>query len=111
QTLDDPRWKTLASAISSGVLSRIRAGGWTCGVPQGVETPGLLAGLAGIGYGLLRLASPAVIPSILGLGPPNSWQRDGQACLLGYRHGSAFRCSDRFRSVGRPGAVSLFSFN
>ena len=36
----------------------------------GVETPGLMVGLAGIGYELLRLADPAVIPSILLLEPP-----------------------------------------
>jgi type 2 lantibiotic biosynthesis protein LanM len=70
QLLDDPRWKASASAIASSILKRFKAGGWICGVPQGVETPGLLVGLAGIGYGLLRLADPARIPSILTLAPP-----------------------------------------
>jgi lantibiotic modifying enzyme len=40
---------------------------WSCGTPQGVETPGLMTGLAGIGYGLLRLAEPARVPSVLTL--------------------------------------------
>jgi lantibiotic modifying enzyme len=39
-----------------------------CGTPGGVATPGLLRGLAGIGYGLLRLSFPEV-PSVLLLSP------------------------------------------
>ncbi|MCO1578039.1 type 2 lanthipeptide synthetase LanM family protein [Crossiella sp. SN42] len=39
--------------------------GPACGAPAGVATPGLLNGLAGIGYGLLRLASPDHVPSVL----------------------------------------------
>jgi type 2 lantibiotic biosynthesis protein LanM len=70
QLLDDARWKVSASTISSSILESIKARGWICGVPQGVETPGLLVGLAGIGYGLLRLADPGRIPSILTLAPP-----------------------------------------
>ena len=37
---------------------------WPCGVGDG-ETPGLMLGLAGIGYFFLRLDDPAGIPSIL----------------------------------------------
>ncbi|MER7548214.1 type 2 lanthipeptide synthetase LanM family protein [Spirillospora sp. NPDC127506] len=33
--------------------------------------PGLLAGLSGIGYGLLRRARPADVPPVLALAPPN----------------------------------------
>jgi lantibiotic modifying enzyme len=36
-----------------------------CGTPAEVETPSLMIGLAGIGYGLLRLASPETVPSVL----------------------------------------------
>jgi lantibiotic modifying enzyme len=36
-----------------------------CGTPGGVSTPGLLNGLAGIGYGLLRLGFADRIPSAL----------------------------------------------
>lgn len=39
--------------------------GFLCGVPCFVETPGLMDGLAGIGYGLLRLAEPERVPSVL----------------------------------------------
>ncbi|NJL57749.1 hypothetical protein HC928_23425 [bacterium] len=43
---------------------------WACGTPTGVETPGLMMGLAGIGYQLLRLANPQSVPSILTLEVP-----------------------------------------
>lgn len=36
-----------------------------CGVPDGVLTPGLLTGLAGLGHGLLRLGFPDRVPSVL----------------------------------------------
>ncbi len=38
-----------------------------CGTPGGVPSPGLLTGLAGIGYGLLRLGFSARVPSLLPL--------------------------------------------
>jgi lantibiotic modifying enzyme len=38
---------------------------WPCGVPNGGETPGLMLGLAGIGYFYLRLYDSARNPSIL----------------------------------------------
>jgi lantibiotic modifying enzyme len=51
------------------VLSRY---GPRCGVPGGVSTPGLLNGLAGIGYGLLRLGFANRVPSVLLLEPTPS---------------------------------------
>jgi type 2 lantibiotic biosynthesis protein LanM len=39
------------------------------GIP-GTEPPGLMVGLAGMGYTLLRVAAPARVPSILALTPP-----------------------------------------
>jgi type 2 lantibiotic biosynthesis protein LanM len=44
--------------------------GPVCGTPGGTATPGLMAGLAGIGHGLLRLGFPDRVPSILLLQPP-----------------------------------------
>ncbi|GHO83568.1 type 2 lanthipeptide synthetase LanM family protein [Dictyobacter formicarum] len=44
--------------------------GWVSGLPLGVETPGMMLGLAGIGYELLRLAQPQVVPNLLLLAPP-----------------------------------------
>ena len=36
-----------------------------CGTPDGTTTPGLMAGLSGVGYSLLRRAFPNALPSIL----------------------------------------------
>jgi lantibiotic modifying enzyme len=36
-----------------------------------LTNPGLMVGLAGIGYGLLRLADPQRVPSVLVLAPPS----------------------------------------
>jgi lantibiotic modifying enzyme len=51
------------------VVSRHRS---LCGTPGGVPTPGLLSGLAGIGYGLLRLGFAERVPSALLLASPNA---------------------------------------
>ena len=56
--------------LAGRALQSVRQNGWICGVPRGVETPSLLTGVAGIGYGLLRLAEPEAVPSILSLQPP-----------------------------------------
>lgn len=54
---------------TASVLDGIRQRGWVCGTPNGTETPGLMTGVAGIGYGLLRLAEPERVPSVLTLAP------------------------------------------
>lgn len=51
------------------IIASIRKYGWLCGVPLGVESPALMNGLAGICYGLLRLAEPGRVPSLLTLSP------------------------------------------
>ncbi|HEU5110025.1 MAG TPA: type 2 lanthipeptide synthetase LanM family protein, partial [Micromonosporaceae bacterium] len=51
------------------VLDAIERYGAHCGVPGGLATPGLLTGLAGIGYGLLRLGFADRVPSVLLLEP------------------------------------------
>jgi type 2 lantibiotic biosynthesis protein LanM len=51
------------------VLDAIDRYGPTCGTPRAVSTPGLLNGLAGIGWGLLRLGFPDRVPSVLLLEP------------------------------------------
>jgi lantibiotic modifying enzyme len=47
------------------VLDAIGRYGVSCGTPGGVATPGLMSGLAGIGYGLLRLGFADRVPSVL----------------------------------------------
>jgi type 2 lantibiotic biosynthesis protein LanM len=66
----DPRWKPEANRLASTILDSIQRHGWLCGELSGVETPGLMTGLAGIGYELLRLADPMHVPSVLALEGP-----------------------------------------
>ena len=68
-TLKDSYWKTQLDYFSAIILESIKEHGWLCGVPLGVETPGLMTGLAGIGYQLLRVAEPEKVPSVLVLEP------------------------------------------
>jgi class II lanthipeptide synthase len=56
------------TAVAS-LLTRVDNGRCRSGSPSGVETPGLMTGLAGIGYQLLRLGNPSRIPSVLLLEP------------------------------------------
>jgi type 2 lantibiotic biosynthesis protein LanM len=56
--------------LSAMIVQRIETSGWQTGVSMGVETPGLLTGIAGIGYELLRLARPERIPNLLILEEP-----------------------------------------
>lgn len=49
------------------VLGILEQHGARCGSPNAVPTPGLLTGLAGIGYGLLRLGFTDQVPSVLRL--------------------------------------------
>lgn len=67
---NNPQLTRRTYEIASSILDSMDKHGWLCGVPMGVETPGLMTGLAGIGYGLLRLAEPEFVPSILTLAPP-----------------------------------------
>ncbi|MFJ6466858.1 type 2 lanthipeptide synthetase LanM family protein [Streptomyces sp. NPDC091387] len=47
------------------VLATVEAQQHRCATPDQVPSPGMLTGLTGIGYGLLRLYSPARVPSAL----------------------------------------------
>lgn len=70
-----PELSANVDRVAEGVFRNIISTGFVCGIPLGVESPGLMTGLAGIGFGLLRLADPARIPSVLVLEPPVA--RDG----------------------------------
>src|SRR5262249_19789723 len=70
ETLQDPRWRTEAEHRTTLILENIERQGWRCGTPTRVESPGLMTGLAGIGYGLLRQAEPERVPSVLVLAGP-----------------------------------------
>ncbi len=66
----DRRSASEVARLAGVILESIGRRGWLCGLPSGVESPGLMTGLAGIGYGLLRLAAPERVPSVLTLAPP-----------------------------------------
>ncbi len=70
QCLGGEIWQESLKRMTAQIVKSIDEFGFLCGVPLGIETPGLLCGLAGIGYGLLRLASPSQVPSVLLLDPP-----------------------------------------
>ena len=63
--LDEARWSTRWAVYTARLVASLEQHGWVTGIPLGVESPGLMTGLAGIGYGLLRLAEPQRVPSIL----------------------------------------------
>ncbi|WP_367137527.1 type 2 lanthipeptide synthetase LanM family protein [Saccharothrix sp. HUAS TT1] len=66
------RGHALAAAMQTRraglVLGALEQYGARCGTPGGVPSAGLLTGLSGIGYGLLRLGFPEQVPSVLLLG-------------------------------------------
>lgn len=55
----------------TSILHSIEQLGFISGAPRGIETVGLMTGLAGMGYELLRLAYPEAVPSVLTLEPPS----------------------------------------
>jgi type 2 lantibiotic biosynthesis protein LanM len=70
QLLDDDGYRAEAARLAARILDSVEREGWCTGVPLGVETPGLMLGIAGIGYQLLRLARPDLVPSVQALEPP-----------------------------------------
>ncbi|HSG39941.1 MAG TPA: type 2 lanthipeptide synthetase LanM, partial [Thermoanaerobaculia bacterium] len=74
EKLNRPDWAERAGRIAGGILAGLRERGPLFGLPGRTEPPGLMTGLAGIGYGLLRLAAPERVPSVLILeGPDRPW--------------------------------------
>ena len=70
RALGDGALTAKADRLAAGILARIEQHGPRCGASTTTEIPGLLAGLAGIGYGLLRAADPDRVPSVLLLETP-----------------------------------------
>ena len=67
RTNGDAELAERAWRIAGGIANSIRERGWVFGLPGNIETPGLMAGLAGVGYGLGRLARPDLFPDLLTL--------------------------------------------
>ena len=66
---DHPAVEAVRRRRAGLVLAAVQQYGPQCGTPRSVPSPGLLTGLAGIGYGLLRLAFAERVPSVLLLEP------------------------------------------
>jgi type 2 lantibiotic biosynthesis protein LanM len=70
RVLEDAELTAEAGRLAARILTRIEDGGPRCGTSTRTESPGLMAGLAGIGYGLLRAAWPDRVPSVMLLETP-----------------------------------------
>jgi type 2 lantibiotic biosynthesis protein LanM len=68
--LADPWWHEAARLRLASVVASAKKHGWLSGTPLGIETPGLMVGLAGSGYGLLRAAAPDRVPNVLAMLEP-----------------------------------------
>ncbi len=62
--------RTRLEPLQASLLASMEDHTWLSGVPLEIETPGLLVGLAGTGYALLRQLAPDRVPSVLELAPP-----------------------------------------
>jgi class II lanthipeptide synthase len=74
---DHPAIEAVRRRRAGLVLAAVQQYGPRCGTPRGVTSPGLLTGLAGIGYGLLRLGF-GNISSVLLLEPNADSQSPSQ---------------------------------
>ncbi|WP_202895949.1 type 2 lanthipeptide synthetase LanM [Iningainema tapete] len=81
QILDNSEYRSHVNRIAASLLESINQHGWLCGVRyKEVEILGLMTGIAGIGYGLLRLAAPNRVPSVLVLAPPQFNSNEISGC-------------------------------
>src|SRR5262249_6294351 len=78
RVLGEQCWSDAADQLTAGILESIERDGWLCATPLAVPTPGVMAGLAGIGFGLLRLPEPEKVPSALTLAPPTRSPSQGR---------------------------------
>lgn len=67
RVLGDEAHQRAAARVGELGIELYRKGNmpWACGAPGGAETPGLMPGLAGIGYCYLRLHDARAAPSLL----------------------------------------------
>ncbi|AKQ67255.1 Lanthionine biosynthesis protein LanM [Myxococcus hansupus] len=68
--LGDASLRERTDRVAGGILQGLREHGHLFGLQGNTETPGLLVGLAGIAYGLARLAVPERLPSLLAVAAP-----------------------------------------
>ena len=70
QRVDASWWDEYGKVLAAETLEGIAARGCLCSSETSLAPPGLMVGLAGLGYGLLRMTHPERIPSVLVLAPP-----------------------------------------
>ncbi|MEM8963998.1 MAG: type 2 lanthipeptide synthetase LanM family protein [Acidobacteriota bacterium] len=70
--LEDAELERDTAELAARIVAGIDRDGYRCGSSSRADLPGLMTGLAGIGYGLLRLAAPESVPSVLMLETPSS---------------------------------------
>jgi type 2 lantibiotic biosynthesis protein LanM len=68
--VDESWWREAGQRLARETLAAIAERGCLVGAPAHLASPGLMTGLAGVGHGLLRLARPERVPSVLVLAPP-----------------------------------------
>jgi type 2 lantibiotic biosynthesis protein LanM len=66
ERLAQSEWSPRAFQLAARIIARRNSrGGFSIGFDNGFYNPSLFQGTAGVGYQLLRLAAPAIIPSVL----------------------------------------------
>lgn len=75
-------WQVRVRLAAGSMIASIDRDGWRGHVPFALETPGLMSGLAGIGYQCLRLAAPERVPCLVTLEPPRFWSRPAAAAVV-----------------------------
>src|SRR5215217_5498416 len=70
--------------LAGGILRGLAERGLLYGLQGNTETPGLMVGLAGTAYGLVRLSAPERVPSLLALASPSA-SHDSRMGGLGIR--------------------------
>jgi lantibiotic modifying enzyme len=68
EVLGDDDSLAFAESIGRTGIERFAGAGWPCGLDEAGEAPGLMVGLAGIGYFYLRLHGRNHVPSLLMIG-------------------------------------------
>ena len=63
EIMKDEKIKEKCDTYMEYILNDLKNGKWKCGIPY-KDSPGMMVGLSGIGYGLLKLCNPS-LPSIL----------------------------------------------
>jgi type 2 lantibiotic biosynthesis protein LanM len=70
ELLQSQQWREKFERHLGRTLESGSRNGWLVDSPVGLESPGLMTGLAGVGFGLIRAAVPTEVPSVLILSPP-----------------------------------------